>query len=155
MKRSAFFAVAASMLIGVFFVAGCGQKQEPSAPSAPAKPAAAINMQEGQWEITTTVDMPGMPAGAMKPHTFTACLSPKEAVPKGQEQTDCVMKDMNYSGNTVTWTTVCKDATSKGSITYAGASYDGVMETTMKMEGKDMTTKMTMKGKHIGPCPQK
>lgn len=109
-------------------------------------------MKEGLWEITTTVDMPGMPAGMMKPHTTTACLNQKESVPKGKNETDCTMKDLKAEGNTVTWTVVCKDSTSKGRITYAGTSYDGMTETTMKQDGKDTTIKTTMKGKYLGPC---
>jgi hypothetical protein len=87
-----------------------------------------------------------------KPHTFTTCLNQKESVPKSKEETDCTMKDIKTEGNTVIWTIVCKDSTSKGKITYAGKSYEGIMETTTKQEGKDMTIKMTMKGKYLGPC---
>jgi hypothetical protein len=60
---------------------------------------------------------------------------------------------MKVVGNTVTWGVVCPNATSKGTITYAGTSYDGLIENVMKVEGKDMTSKMTMKGKFVGPCP--
>jgi hypothetical protein len=113
-----------------------------------------MNMQEGQWEITTSLEMAGMPPGMMKPQTFTTCLSQKDSVPKGGEQTDCTVRDSKIEGNTVTWAVVCKDSTGKGRVTYAGNSFDGVMETTMKEGGKDMTAKMTMKGKHLGPCPK-
>jgi len=152
MKRYAgFFAVIVIFLCALIMVA-CEQKPTttPTKPAAPAAPA--INMQEGLWEITTTVDMPGMPAGMMKPHTTTTCLNRKESVPKGKNETDCTMKDLKTEGNTVTWTVVCKDATSKGRITYAGTSYDGMTETTMKKDGKDTTIKTTMKGKYLGPC---
>lgn len=137
-------------------MAGCGKKQEASAPAE--KPAAAVkgvNMKEGKWEITSTVEMKGMPAGMMKPQTFTTCLKQTDYVPKNADQKDCTMKDVNVSGSTVSWEAVCKDSSGKGTITYAGDTYDGTMEMTMKEGGKDMNMKMTMKGKHIGPCDTK
>jgi hypothetical protein len=139
------FAVLA-MLLCVLVIAGCEQKPK-ATPSSPA-----LNMQDGLWEITTTVEMLGMPAGMMKPQTFTTCLSQKDAVPKGKSETDCTVKDVKTDGNSVTWAVVCKEATSKGRITYAGTAFDGATETTMKQEGKDVTIKTAMKGKHVGPC---
>ncbi|HTZ16958.1 MAG TPA: DUF3617 family protein [Dissulfurispiraceae bacterium] len=153
MTRSAgLFAV---IVLAVFslMVVGCGDKaKEGGQAPAPAKPK--VNMQEGQWEITTTMEMPGMPANMMKPHTVTTCLTQKEPVAKFNEKSDCKMQDLTTVGNTVSWKIVCPEATSKGSITYAGTTYDGAVETDMKMEGKQVTSKMTLKGKYLGPCPE-
>ena len=155
MKRTkGLLAVVVLVALGLI-MAGCGKKPEGSAPAE--KPAAAVkgvNMKEGKWEITSTVEMKGMPAGMMKPQTFTTCLKQTDYVPKNADQKDCTMKDVNVSGNTVSWEAVCKDSSGKGTITYAGDTYDGTMEMTMKEGGKDMHMKMTMKGKHIGPCEQ-
>lgn len=145
-------AVVVLVAIGLI-MAGCSKKPEGSAPAE--KPAAAVkgvNMKEGKWEITSTMEMKGMPAGMTPPQTFTACLKQTDYVPKNAEQKDCTMKDVNVSGNTVSWEAVCKDSSGKGTITYAGDTYDGAMDMTMKEGGKDMSMKMTMKGKHIGPC---
>jgi hypothetical protein len=111
---------------------------------------AAPNMEDGLWEITSTVDMPGMPA---KSFTHTTCSTKEKAVPQ-TAQSECTMKDVKTQGNTVTWTVVCKEgmSTSTGKITYAGTTMDGVIETTVKSNGKTMTMKSTMKGKRIGPC---
>jgi hypothetical protein len=136
-------------------MAGCSQKKEDSAPVE--KPAAApkgVNMHEGKWEITNTMEMQGMPAGMMKPHTITTCLSQKDNVPKDTEQKDCTMKDMKVEGDTVSWEMLCKNSSGKGRVTYAGSTFDGVMETMMKEGGKEMNAKMTMKGKYLGPCTQ-
>jgi hypothetical protein len=148
------------LLLVVLLVLGlamaCSQKKEGSAP--PEKPAAAapkgVNMQEGKWEITNTMEMQGMPAGMMKPHTMTTCLSQKDYVPKDTEQKDCTMKDLKVEGNTVNWEMLCKNSSGKGSVTYAGSTFDGVMETMIKEDGKEMNAKMTMKGKYLGPCTQ-
>lgn len=140
------------LLVSGLMIAGCGKKQEAAGPVE--KPAAmkGVNMQEGKWEITSTFDMHGMPAGMMKPQTFTTCLKQNDYVPKDEGQKDCSMKDIKVDGNTVTWEVVCKDSSGKGTVTYAGNTFDGVMETLMKEGGKDMTARVSMKGKHIGPC---
>ena len=111
---------------------------------------AAPNMEEGLWELTTTVDMPGM---GLKSFTSTSCLTKEKAVPQTAES-GCTIKDMKTQGNTVTWTVVCKEgmSTSTGKVTYAGSTMDGVVETTVTTGGRTMTMKSTMKGKRIGPC---
>ena len=109
---------------------------------------AAPNMEDGLWEITTTVDMPGIPSNSF---THTTCLTKEKAVPQTAES-GCTIKDMKTQGNTVTWTAVCREGTSTGKVTYAGTTMDGVIETTVKTGGQTMTMKSTMKGKCIGPC---
>ncbi len=108
----------------------------------------APNIEDGLWEITTTVDMPGMPSRSF---THTSCLTKEKAVPQTTESS-CTLKDVKTEGNTVTWTVVCKEATSKGKVTYKGSTMDGTVETTVKSDGQTMTMKSIMKGKRIGPC---
>ena len=110
--------------------------------------SAAPNMEEGLWEMTTTVDMPGMPS---KSFTHTTCLTKEKAVPQTAES-GCTIKDVKTQGNTVTWTVVCKEGTSTGKVTYAGTTMEGFTETTVKTNGNTMTIKSRMKGKRIGPC---
>ena len=140
------------ILVSGLMVAGCGKKQEGGAPAEGPAAAKDVNMQEGKWEITSTFEMQGMPAGMMKPQIHTACLRKNDYVPKDEGQKDCTMNNVRVDGNTVSWEVVCKDSSGKGAITYAGSTFDGSMETMMKEGGKDVTARMTMKGKHIGPC---
>ena len=163
MKRKEGLLLLVVLLVFGMAMAGCSQKKEASSPAeksatAPAeKPVAApkgVNMQEGKWEITNTFEMKGMPAGMSKPHTITTCLSQKDYVPKDTEQKDCTVKDLKVEGNTVSWELLCRDTSGKGSVTYAGSTFDGVMETMMKEGGKEMNAKIMMKGKYLGPCTQ-
>ncbi|MGO8990101.1 MAG: DUF3617 domain-containing protein [bacterium] len=111
---------------------------------------AAPNIEDGLWEMTSTMDMPGMPA---KSFTHNSCLTKEKAVPQTRPQSDCTIKDVKNLGNTITWTVVCREGAtmSKGKVTYAGTTMDGVIETTVKSNGgKTMT--MKIKGKRIGPC---
>jgi hypothetical protein len=107
-------------------------------------------MEDGLWEITTTVNMPGM---GSKSFTHTSCLTKEKAVPQAAES-GCTVKDVKTQGNTVTWTVVCKEgmSTSMGKVTYTGSAMDGVVETTVKAGEQTMTMKSTIKGKRIGPC---
>jgi hypothetical protein len=173
MKHGIWTFVAIAALVCSMSLAGCGKKKESAETPSPSsdqkattpapEPKAAtpsVNLQDGQWEITMSVempDMPGMPAGAMKPQTVTKCLSKADYVPPAAtpSQPDCKVTEQKVEGSTVSWAIACKDSNSKGKVTYSGDSYDGVMESTVKMEGKEMNTKMVMKGKRIGPCPQK
>jgi hypothetical protein len=113
---------------------------------------AAPNMQDGMWEITSTVEMKGMPAGMMKPMTHTTCLTQKDSVPEKPAKSDCKMSDMKTSGNTVSWTVTCREAVSRGRVTYSGSTFEGTTETTMNQGGEKMTVKNKMKGRRIGPC---
>ncbi|MGZ3604754.1 MAG: DUF3617 domain-containing protein [Thermodesulfobacteriota bacterium] len=109
---------------------------------------AAPNIEDGLWEITSTIDMPGMPSRSF---TNTSCLTKEKAVPQTTDSS-CTLKDVKTQGDTVTWTVVCKEATSKGRVTYARTTMEGAFETTVKSEGQPMTIKSIMKGKRIGPC---
>ena len=121
--------------------------------------SAAPNMQDGQWEITTKMEMRGMPAHMSRPITYTHCMTRDNAVPQQREKNkDCVMKDQKISGNTVSWEMVCKDKRgevmeSSGKITYRGDKFDGTMKATMtgKETGK-MVVNYKMNGRRLGPC---
>jgi hypothetical protein len=116
---------------------------------------AAPNYQEGLWEMTTTVNMPGMPKEMMRPMKNQVCMTKDNAVPqpkeKGEQQ--CKMTDQKTVGNKVSWTMTCKNGTvSKGDITYSKTSFSGTQTTVTNQGGKPMTMKSTMSGKYLGPC---
>lgn len=159
MKHGVWTLVLVPVIVISLMLAGCNRKQDSGTSSAPApekKPAtAAVNMNEGQWEITTVVDAPGMPEAAKQPHSVTTCLKKTDYIPRSPQQSDCKILDQKIDGNTVSWEIQCKQATGKGTVTYAGDSFSGLMETTMKEGAREMTVKMKMDGKRIGDCPQK
>jgi len=111
---------------------------------------AAPNMDEGLWEITSTVNAPGT---AGKSFTHTTCLTKEKAVPQRSES-GCTVKDVKTQDNTISWTVVCREGmtTSTGKVTYAGTTMDGVVETIVKTGGQTMTMKSSIRGKRIGPC---
>jgi hypothetical protein len=122
--------------------------------------SAAPNMKDGQWEITTQMEMKGMPANMSRPITYTRCMTRDNAVPQQREKNkDCVIKDQKVSGNTVSWQMVCKNKDgsvmeSTGNITYRGDKFDGTMKATMTgKENGNMVVNYKMNGRRLGACP--
>jgi len=116
---------------------------------------AAPNYQEGLWEMTTTMNMPGMPKEMMHPMKNTVCMTKENAVPQPQQKGEqqCKMTDQKTVGNKVSWTMTCKNGTvSKGDITYSKTSFTGSQTMVTNQSGRQTTVKSTMSGKYIGPC---
>ncbi|TCV89043.1 DUF3617 domain-containing protein [Sulfurirhabdus autotrophica] len=118
------------------------------------------NMQDGMWEITSKMEMPGMPAAAMQPMKHTQCMTKSNAVPTTQpkdKNNDCKMTSTKVEGNTVTWSMQCRgkegDTDSSGKITYSGNSFSGETKISSNIKGQgkmDITQRMS--GKRIGDC---
>jgi len=114
--------------------------------------AGGPNMKEGLWEITTKMEIPGMPM-QMPPQTYTQCITKKNMVPQKEEPNqECKMIKHDSKGDTVTWVVVCRTPEGKshmnGRVTYKGTSFDGTVKITQA--GMDMTQKM--KGRWTGEC---
>ncbi len=117
---------------------------------------AAEGIREGMWEITSKMEMPGMPM-AMPATTTKHCYTKAEV--KDQKKmisTDknCTVTDLKSSGDKVTWKMKCTGqhpGTFSGETVFSGDSYDS----TMKMEssgGKGGAMTMKVKGKRVGNC---
>ncbi len=124
--------------------------------------AATPNMQDGLWEITMKMEMPGMPAG-MKPQVMQQCITrkdledPKKTAPSGGDPRDnrCQMTDYKMQGNTASWNMECKGEgamTGSGTATYNGTSYTGTNRMTMKRGGQVQTMNMQYSGRRLGEC---
>ena len=118
----------------------------------PSMAPAADAMKPGLWEITTTMEMPGMPfqqPPQVVRHCYTAQEVKEEPVPKDK---NCKVTDLKSSGNKVNWKVECKGEMAgkgEGQITYQGDSaYEGW--TKMQTQGMNMT--MKYKAKRLGDC---
>jgi len=103
------------------------------------------------WEVTTQMNVPGMPAGmgTQKNRVCTEKGDRKKAMQsKGSEK--CKVTDFKESGNKITVTMECPDGTATMENTYNAArtEYNGTVN--MKSKRGDMT--MTMAGKKLGSC---
>jgi len=121
---------------------------------------AEMNLHEGLWEITTKMEMQGMPM-QMPARKHTQCLTKKNMlktmVPKEQDQEEeCKITDTKISGNTVTWVMECsgEDAMEvTGKTTYHGDTFEGtmIMISNDPDEGK-MEMINHISGRRIGKC---
>ena len=127
---------------------------------APAAVAAEPVVRPGKWEISFSLDIPGLPM-KMKPITMTQCLSeedasdPNKSFPSsGPKDQNCKVTDHKVEGNKVTWTAKCTGKTesiTSGEMTIEGDSYEGVVTTSTG--GQEAATKI--KGKRLGDCVKK
>lgn len=121
--------------------------------------AAAPNMKEGLWEVTVTMDMPGMPAGA-PPQTMQQCRTQKDfenpqTMAPDPQGSRCETTDYRLQGNTATWKMACKGENAMsgtGSMTFSGTSYTGTNKMSMKHGDQTMNMTVSYAGKHLGPC---
>lgn len=137
-----------AVAIGSFAVAGAALGATP-------------NMNEGLWEITVKMDMPGMPAGA-PPQVMQRCFTQKDfqnpekmAPGNDPKSSRCETSDYKLQGNTATWKMACQGdnaMTGAGSMTFSGASYTGTNKMAMKHGDQTMNMTMNYAGKHLGPC---
>ncbi|OIQ98927.1 hypothetical protein GALL_190220 [mine drainage metagenome] len=107
------------------------------------------------WEVTSKMEMPGMPF-AMPATTTKVCI------PKGAENNpektsgdkSCKMTDVKTVGNKTTWKARCdRDGevmTGVGEQTTTANGYDGKMQFSGKSHGQDMNMNMAFSGKRIG-----
>lgn len=125
--------------------------------------AASFAMKPGLWEITTTMEMPGMPmqmpAQANKWCYTAQNLKERDSVvPKPQQTGDtrCEVKDFKQSGNTVRWTLECAGAhptRAKGEQTFDSADeYHARMEITAAEGGRSMAMTQKIRARRIGDC---
>ncbi len=105
------------------------------------------------WEVTTQMNMAGMPAG-MGARTQQVCTEKSaERKPVMPSRENCKVTDYKESGNRMTVTVTCPDSTGVIEQTYNAArtEYKG----TMKMKTRDGDMTMTMNGRKVGSCDAK
>jgi hypothetical protein len=134
-----------------------------------ASPAAAddtskLTMTEGQWEIAGDVTMES--GNGMKQSSpaqpSKLCLSKKAPVPVDLKSDSSSMKcstKHTVTANDVAWTTTCQGANSSsegsGTVTYAGKTFAGTSESTVKIKGSaNVKISMKLSGKYLGACPK-
>lgn len=119
-------------------------------------------MKEGLYETKMDMEIPGMPSGMGKQSmTVQNCVSDKDIeqgqMGKGKDKNmpDCEVKNFRMSGNTATYTTVCKgemEMTADNRITFRDDGYSMEMKTAMKQGGQVMNMSQRMEGRYLGPC---
>lgn len=122
--------------------------------AVPAVSLAADGMRDGLWEITSKMEMPGMPM-KMKPTVMKHCYSKADVADRkkviASRDKNCTVTEMKNTGNKVTWAMKCTGqnaGTMNGETVFSGDTYTSVMH--MNSQGHKMT--MNVKGKRLGDC---
>lgn len=120
--------------------------------------AEGLDVEPGQWEITTTMTMSMMP----QPQVTTAveCFEEDKLNPEDfdmDEENPCSVSDVSYEGNTSRWSIDCpveSGAVMEGQweVTSTGDTLSGKGEMTTEIAGQKMGFNMSWEGKRIGDC---
>jgi len=108
------------------------------------------------WEVTTKMEMPGMPM-EMPAQTVKVCM------PKGGERdpqriqgqdSSCQMTDVKAVGNKTSWKAKCvnngETMNGTGEAVYERDSYHGSMHMTGQTDGQAFDMKNTYSGRRVG-----
>jgi hypothetical protein len=110
-------------------------------------------MRPGLWEISVSMEMPGMPF-KMPPTVTQQCVSQQEAAEKGvpPQGKDCTVSDMKRSGKKISWKVTCTGQTpgkGEGEVVFSGPdAYSGKM----KLETSGMLVNTAYTAKRLGAC---
>ncbi|HVJ12978.1 MAG TPA: DUF3617 family protein [Burkholderiales bacterium] len=116
-----------------------------------ALPLAAAAQSGEMWEITSQMNIPGMPAG-MGAQTNRVCQGddPERAAAEKKDRQDCKVVDKKQTANRLQVTMKCKDGTMTIDQQYNAArtEFKGVM----KMTTKDGDMSINTTGRRVGAC---
>ena len=114
--------------------------------------SAALAANDGElWEVTSQMNIPGMPAG-MGGSTSQICRGgdPKEEVTKRRDMSDCKITDVKQSGTRFTLTASCPRGPVTIDQTYNAARTEYKGTITMSDRGQQMV--MNTSGRKVGTC---
>lgn len=116
---------------------------------------ASAQMRDGMWEVTSKVEMAGMPQG-VPPTTHRTCMRASDTqnpqkMMQGRE--DCKVLDNKTQGNRMTWRMECAGGTKgSGEMTFQRDSYEGAFSMTSNEAGKPMQMNVKYTGRRVGDC---
>ena len=116
-------------------------------------PVALAQGADDQWEISSKMEMPGMPM-SMPAQVIRVCVAKnakdEEFIPR---QGDCKVVDSRRTGDKLTYKMTCSSpepSTVEGETQFGSGAYDGKMRMTMTSSKQSM--QMTYSGKRVGGC---
>jgi hypothetical protein len=117
-----------------------------------AVPLAALAQNTGElWEISTQMNIPGMPAG-MGGQTQRVCQGddPERRAASDKDQKDCKVTDKKQTATRTTITMQCKQGTMTIDQQYNAARTE--FKSNIKMNSKDGEFTMSSTGRKVGAC---
>ena len=119
--------------------------------------ADGIAIEPGNWEMTTTMNMPML--SQPKVNTITECMDKSEITPEtltDEMDSGCVFDARVVHGNTMKWSMDCEadGGSSRGEweATSFGDTLTGSGTITIDVQGQTMEMLMSWEGKRTGDC---
>ena len=119
--------------------------------------AARADVQEGNWELTLTASIEGMP-GNMAPMTQTKCITREDARDPSRligAGAGCQFSNKRDTGSEITFDVVCTGQvpmSGSGAVRYSAQSFDGTMQITADMGNQKVMTRSQVVGRRLGAC---
>ena len=119
-------------------------------------PAWSLDFEPGKYEITSKIDMPGMPA-TIPPQTIIQCMTDQDPLPNSNlENQGCKITDMKQTKTTVSWKMECiqqdEKITGTGLMTYSSNKFKGTIQTNLGPNSGNMTMTKVISGKRLSDC---
>lgn len=119
-----------------------------------AELAIGAGMKPGLWEISTTMEMPGMPFQP-PPTVIKHCYTSEEVKNNEKmvpEQDNCKITELNSSAGKISWNIVCsgeQQGSGSGEMIFKG---DSAYEGKMKFQTGGMSMNSRYQGRRLGEC---
>jgi len=115
----------------------------------------ATDIKKGNWEMTYTTTMTGMPIAISIPvKTDIQCIDSNEFIPQSGTDGECSHSSRRASANKIEWDIACASNGMKGhgKMKFNDRSMDGYMNMKVDMMGQKMSVEVAITGKYIGAC---
>lgn len=125
--------------------------------AAAAAGGALADIQEGNWEMTITTSVVGMPGG-MAPITQARCLSREDARDPSRligAGAGCEFSNRRDTGSEITFDVVCSGQvpmSGSGAVRYTAQSVEGTLELSANMGNQRILTRSQLSGRRLGEC---
>ena len=125
--------------------------------AAAAAGGALADIQVGNWEMTVTTSVEGMP-GAMAPITQARCISQEDARDPSRlvgAGAGCEFSNKRDTGSQITFDVACSGQvpmSGSGAVRYTAQSVEGTLELAANMGNQRILTRSQLAGRRLGEC---
>lgn len=115
----------------------------------------AADIKKGNWEMTYTTTMTGMPMAIEIPvKTKAQCIDSDEFIPESGEDGECSHSSRRASSSKIEWDISCTSNGMKGhgEMEFNKTAMNGHMEMSMDLMGQKMAMDIVITGKYVGAC---
>ena len=119
--------------------------------------AAGADIEPGNWEMTITMSVEGMP-GAMAPITQTRCLTPEDARDPSRlvgAGAGCEFSNKRDTGSELSFNVACRGQvpmSGSGNVRYSAQNVDGTLELSADTGAQKIVTRSRVVGRRLGGC---